>query len=77
MAWQDRLREAAYNAPSGQRLVFLYEDVGREVDKKTAAFDFPGVNGTYVQDNGSTSRRYPLRVFFPARTVTLKRQTSK
>lgn len=64
MAWQERLREAAYNSPSGRRLTFIYEDVAREVEKKTAAFDFPGVNGTYIQDNGTTSRRYPLRVIF-------------
>lgn len=64
MAWNDRIREAAYNSPSGARLRFAYEDVRRSVEKKTSAFDFPDVDGTYVQDLGSSGRRYPLRVFF-------------
>jgi prophage DNA circulation protein len=43
---------------------FSYEDVSYELEKRTAAFDFPGVDGTYVQDNGHGERRYPLRCFF-------------
>lgn len=43
---------------------FAYEDVSSEVDKRTAAFTFPGVDGTYVQDNGHSERRYPLRCIF-------------
>lgn len=64
MAWNDRLKEAAYNSPSGTRQRFDYEDVRRTVEKKTTAFDFPDANGTYVQDLGHTGRQYPLRVFF-------------
>lgn len=64
MAWTDRLREAAYNSPSGQRFVFQYEDVSERFDKKTSSFDFPDADGTYVQDTGSTSRRYPLNIIF-------------
>lgn len=44
--------------------MFAYEDVSSEVDKRTAAFSFPGIDGTYVQDNGQSERRYPLRCFF-------------
>jgi hypothetical protein len=63
--WEDRLLlEAAYTSPSGNRLTFDYEDVSYELDKKTAAFEFPDAGGTYVQDNGTTGRRYPLRLFF-------------
>lgn len=43
---------------------FAYADVSREVDKRTAAFDFPGVDGAYVQDNGHGERRYPLLCYF-------------
>lgn len=43
---------------------FAYEDVSREIDKRTAAFQFPGVDGTYIQDNGHSDRRYPLRCIF-------------
>lgn len=64
MAWNDRLREAAYTPPSGERLTFAFENVSKSVEKKTAAFDFPDANGTLIQDNGHTGRRYPLRIFF-------------
>lgn len=64
MAWTDRLREAAYTSPGGTRQTFQYEDVRRTVDKKTAAFNFPDADGTYVQDSGRTGRQYPLRLFF-------------
>lgn len=64
MTWQDRLREAAYTGPSGARLTFQYEDVKRAVTKRTTAFEFSGVNGGYIQDNGFGPRRYPMRIFF-------------
>jgi prophage DNA circulation protein len=64
MSWEDRLREAAYTSPSGERVVFTYEDVGREVDKKTTGHDFPDVDGTFVQDLGHTGRKYPLTIYF-------------
>jgi prophage DNA circulation protein len=58
------VREAAYTPPSGIRMPFLYEDVSRETDKRTTAFQFPGVEGSYVQDNLFSARRYPLRCYF-------------
>lgn len=64
MAWNDRLREAAYTSPSGTRITFDYEDVRTEVDKKTTGFQFPDADGTFVQDTGHSGRRYPLRIFF-------------
>ena len=64
MAWNDRIKEAAYTSPSGVRTLFDYEDVSREFDKKTTAFNFPDADGTYVQDLGKSGRRYPLRLFF-------------
>ena len=64
MAWQDRVRQAAYTSPLGGRMVFAYEDVGRDYDKRTTAFEFPGVDGAYVQDNGVGPRKYPLRCYF-------------
>lgn len=64
MVWQDRIREAAYTSPSGARLPFIYEDVGRSVDKKTTAFTFPDADGTYIQDLGRTGYQYPLRLIF-------------
>lgn len=64
MTWQDRLKEGAYIAPSGNRYVFAYEDLSRSFDKKTSSHDFPSAIGTYVQDNGRTGRKYPLTAFF-------------
>jgi hypothetical protein len=64
MPWQDRLREAAYTGPSGIRLRFDYEDVSRSYEARGTAFDFPGVNESYVQRTGFGSRKYPLRCIF-------------
>ena len=50
MAWNDRIREAAYTSPSGERIIFGYENVSRKIDKKTTGFDFPDADGTFVQD---------------------------
>jgi len=64
MAWNDRIREAAYTSPSGVRQAFTYENVSKAVTKKTTAFEFPDADGTFVQDLGHAGRRYPLRIFF-------------
>lgn len=64
MSYEDRLKEGAYTAPSGERAVFLYEDVSRSFDKKTNGFNFPDASGTYVQDSGVTGFKYPLTIFF-------------
>jgi len=63
MAWQERLKDAAYTSPSGVRITFDFENVSRTTVKKTAAFDFPDADGTYIQDLGTAGRRYPFRVF--------------
>ena len=52
MAWNDRLHEAAYNSPSGVRILFDYENVRKSFDKKTTAFNFPDADGTFIQDLG-------------------------
>lgn len=64
MSWEDRVREAAYTSPEGTRLTFEYEDVRTALEKRTTAFNFPGVDGAYVQDNGHGARQFPLRCFF-------------
>jgi prophage DNA circulation protein len=71
-SWEERVRQAAYTSPSGKRVKFDFEDVGREVTKRTAAFEFPNVDDAYVQDNGFGSRRYPLRCIFSGRTHDLE-----
>lgn len=64
MTWIDRLSEAAYTSPGGTRQTFLYEDVSRQFTKRATVFEFPGVDGSYVQDNGHSERRYPLLCIF-------------
>ncbi len=64
MTWLDRLRPSAYTSPSGVRTSFLYEDVSKEIDKRGSAWEFPDVNGTYIQGMGHSGRRFPLRVIF-------------
>jgi len=70
--WEDRIRQAAYTSPSGVRITFDYEDVSRETDKATTAFEIPGINNDYIQDNGFGSRKYPLRCFFTGRSCDLE-----
>ena len=64
MAWQDRLVEAAYTSPSGERLTFEYEDVSKSQERKTTGFEFPDADGTFVQDLGNTGRRIPIPCIF-------------
>lgn len=71
-SWEARIRQAAYTSPSGRRIKFDFEDVSRETTKRTAAFEFPGVDDAYVQDNGHGARRYPLRCFFWGATHDLE-----
>lgn len=64
MAWQDRLRDAAYTSPNGTRIRFSYEDVEHEFDINGTSYQFPDAIGTYVQRMNVSSRRYPMRVIF-------------
>lgn len=64
MAWQDRIKEAAYTSPSGVRTVLFYENVSQLVDKKANIFIFPDQDGAFVQDLGRGPRRFPLTLFF-------------
>ena len=64
MTWQDRINEASYTSPSGERFLLPYDDVSRSKDKKTTGFESPGFNGTFVQSTGTTGFRYPFSVPF-------------
>lgn len=64
MAWTDRLKEAAYISPSGERYPFEFENVSNARSKKTTNFEFPDADGTYVQESGSTGRSFPLQCIF-------------
>lgn len=62
MTWDTRLRDAAYTAPGGDRLTFIYEDFAEHATRKTSAYTFADVDGTYIQDLGNAGRRYPIRI---------------
>lgn len=64
MSWTDRLKEAAYTSPSGERLTFEFENVSNSRSKKTTNFNFPDADGTFVQESGSTGRSFPLQCIF-------------
>lgn len=64
MSWTDRLKEAAYISPSGERYPFEFENVSNARSKKTTNFEFPDADGTFVQESGSTGRSFPLRCIF-------------
>lgn len=64
MTWESRTRPAAYTSPGGVRVPFDYEQIGKSFEKNTSAHTFPGVDGTYIQDMGTSSRRYPTRAIF-------------
>lgn len=64
MTWESRTKPAAYTAPSGARVPFDYETADKSFEKQTSAHTFPGIDGTYIQDQGTSSRRYPVRAIF-------------
>lgn len=64
MALDDELQEAAYTSPSGKRQTFIYENVSRETDLKTATFIFPEMDGAYVQSLGFGAKTFPLKCIF-------------
>lgn len=64
MSWNDRLTDMVYTSPSGLQFTGTFENVQKEIIKKTAAFNFPDVEGTYVQDLGKQGRRYATRWIF-------------
>ena len=64
MAWTDRLREGAITFPDGTRFVFEYEDVEKEVNKKTNTFTFSDAPGALIQDFGIGAISFPLTIFF-------------
>ncbi|HAV1412728.1 DNA circularization N-terminal domain-containing protein [Vibrio parahaemolyticus] len=62
--WRDRLKSPKYTSPSGEVFVFEYEDLERSRSKKVGKFDFPALNGTYLQDLGNVGGTYPIKVIF-------------
>jgi prophage DNA circulation protein len=65
VTWQNRVYKAVYIHPNGfDEFEFDSENVSRVTEKRTTAFQFPGVDDAYVQGNGFGSRKYALRCYF-------------
>jgi prophage DNA circulation protein len=75
MTWENRLQEATYTSPKGEVFSFIYESVSVSATKKTTAFSFPGGSGTYIQDLGSTGRRYKQVLFFSGEDYDLQAES--
>src|ERR1700744_2228326 len=63
-SWRDRVKPAAYTSPSGKRITFSFDDLRRTFDIRGTVFEFPGVDGGYVQQTGFGSRQYPMLCYF-------------
>lgn len=64
MSWESRIKPAAYISPTGDRIAFLFEDVERQTTSRSVSFQFPRIDGTYMQDLGRSGRTYPMRCIF-------------
>jgi prophage DNA circulation protein len=62
--WTEKVQEGKYTSPSGKSFTFLYEDVTKETDLKTATFTFPSKDGAHIQSNGRAGRRFPISLIF-------------
>lgn len=58
------LTDIKYTSPSGKEFTFVYENVSKETDLKTATFTFPEKDGAYIQSLGRGGRRFPLTCIF-------------
>ena len=66
MSWEERIAGAAsYTPPSGgEAIVFDYDNFSATVDKRTTSFQFPGVDGSLIQDLGRSGRKCPVTAIF-------------
>lgn len=58
------ITDVKYTSPSGKEFTFVFEDVTKETDLKTATFTFPGKDGAYIQSLGRGGRRFPMSCIF-------------
>lgn len=73
MTWESRLIPAGFTPPDGTRKIpFAYEDLKKSFVKKGSSFTFPDADGTYVQDFGSASDKFPLRAIFHGKNCDLE-----
>jgi prophage DNA circulation protein len=65
MGYKERLKtEITLTSPDGNIFTALWRGNERSQTKKVGVFNYPGVNGSGIQDLGTTSKTYPLTLFF-------------
>ena len=62
--WTDKIQDVKYTSPSGKSFAFVFEDVEKETDLKTATFTFIEKDGAYIQSLGRAGRRFPMVCIF-------------
>lgn len=71
-SYEDRIRPGAYRSPGGTRIEFQCTTVRRSFTARGTAFEFQGIDNSYVQRFGISSRRYPLACIFSGPTKDLE-----
>jgi len=64
MTWKDRLRNAAFIFSDNTRIDFLFEDMASARENETTSYNFPGVDGTYIQRRNTKSQSFPISIIF-------------
>lgn len=62
--WEDRLEPLEYTSPTGTAIRAYYERTSSEEDARGTVWDFPGVDGVFVQRTGMGGRKFPLTMIF-------------
>ena len=71
------LTDIKYTSPSGKEFTFVYENVSKETDLKTATFTFPEKDGAYIQSLGRGGRRFPLTCIFTGENCMKKAENGR
>lgn len=73
--WIDRLKPTIwFLSPDGEEFTAYWRGDQRSIDRRTTKFDFPGINGSLYQDQGSSSPSYPLNFYFEGPNHDLEAQ---
>lgn len=59
----DRLATARYTSPSGQQILFSFDELSRENTKKAAIHELPFQNSGIIQQLGENTLKYPLTAY--------------
>jgi prophage DNA circulation protein len=71
-SYEERIRTGAYISPGGTRIEFQCTTVRRAFTARGTAFEFQGIDNSFVQRFGISSRRYALACIFSGPTKDLE-----